>query len=200
MTDEELYSLYISPTEPLLSFFNCSLGPEGLTVLCESSLDGSRVSINYMCSYDDSQPEDCEQCSFSVISVCACLVPQNAYLSLPLPSPGGPGPEIVIDVERYRPGRRVRLNITATTGGGQSIEFLIDFITSGLHDYGTGCMHTLIIVYINCSELKPTLRCFQSTDGPLILLSCQGVPFSVSGLAQCSYNHKDDSISSCTSL
>ena len=199
MTDEEFYSLYISPTEPLLSFFNCSLSPEGLTALCESSLDGSRVSINYMCSYDDSQPEDCEQCSFSVISVCACLVPQNAYLSPPLPSPGGPGPEIVIDVERYRPGRQARLNITATTGGGQSREFFIDFITSGLHDYGTECMHTLII-YINFSVLEPTLRCFQSTDGQLILLSCQGVPFLVSGFAQCSFDSKDDSISSCTSL
>ena len=87
----------------------------------------------------------------------------------------------------------------ATTGGGQSREFLIDFITSGLHDYGTGYMHTLII-YINFSELEPTLRCFQSTDGPLILLSCQGVPFSVSGFAQCSFDSKDDSISSCTSL
>ena len=65
---------------------------------------------------------------------------------LPLLSPpGGPGPEIVIDVERYPPGRRAHLKITATTGGGQSIEFLIDFITSGLHDYDTGCMHTLII-------------------------------------------------------
>ena len=102
--------MYISPTEPLLSFFNCSLGPEGLTALCESSLDGSRVSINYMCSYDDSQPEDCEQYSDNVISECACLVPQNVLFVTTLTLR-----QVALDQKLslmwrdIRPGRRARL-------------------------------------------------------------------------------------------
>ena len=48
------------PAEPTLDFFNCTLGPEGVTVLCRSSLDDTMVPISYTCSYDDGPEEDCK--------------------------------------------------------------------------------------------------------------------------------------------
>ena len=39
---------------------NCSLGPEGVTVLCETNLDNTMVTLNYSCSYNEGPPQDCE--------------------------------------------------------------------------------------------------------------------------------------------
>ena len=45
---------------------NCSLGPEGVTVLCETNLDDTMVTLNYLCSYNNTPPQDCE---FSIMYV-----------------------------------------------------------------------------------------------------------------------------------
>lgn len=39
---------------------NCSLGAEGLTLECPTSLDGTMVSLTYSCSYENGPAEDCE--------------------------------------------------------------------------------------------------------------------------------------------
>ena len=47
-------------TESLLVLFNCTLGSEGVTALCLSSLDQTMVPITYTCSYDNGSQENCE--------------------------------------------------------------------------------------------------------------------------------------------
>ena len=43
---------------------------------------------------------------------------------------GGPGPEIILRVDRYSPGVRVRVLITLTTDNGQSEEATLTFIST----------------------------------------------------------------------
>ena len=44
---------------------------------------------------------------------------------------GGPGPEIILPLDRYPPGFRVRVIITLSTDSGQSEEATLTFISIG---------------------------------------------------------------------
>ncbi len=89
----------------------CSLGPEGLTLDCTTSVDGTAtVPLTYTCSYDDGPEEDCELFE------------------------AGPGPEIAIAVNRYEVGTEVTLTVRVTTGGGQSDESTSSVIVKSEED------------------------------------------------------------------
>ena len=56
---QRLFTQYLNYSEPTLTDVMCAVGEEGFTVLCSSSLDGTRVPVNYNCSYDGAASEDC---------------------------------------------------------------------------------------------------------------------------------------------
>ena len=116
----------------------CILGPERLTALCSSSLDGTMVPITYECSYNDGPSEDCESI---VILICTGTCILIWIHACPSPS-GGPGPEIIIDVEDFIPGLRVTLMVVLTTEGGQRSESTLIFTATGYKIF------TLIIITV----------------------------------------------------
>lgn len=101
--------LYCS--EPPLVGFECSLGPEGVTVLCTSSLNDTMVPVTYTCSYDDGPEEDC------MLKLCLHARVQAASFDF---CAGGPGPEIGLPLDRFEEGVDVRVKVTIVTNGGQS--------------------------------------------------------------------------------
>ena len=106
--------IIIFVTEPGPLTVACSLGAEGLTLECPTSVDGTMVPLTYSCSYDGGPAEDCESCIH-------CCVWKGEDLLL-IASSGGPGPEIAIAVDRFPTGTLVRLTVRVTTGGGQTDE------------------------------------------------------------------------------
>ena len=52
--------IFLPHQEPVLDV-SCSLGAEGVTAECTSSLDNTTVELNYSCSYNDGPPLDCER-------------------------------------------------------------------------------------------------------------------------------------------
>ena len=101
--------------------FNCTLGPEGVTVQCFSSLDQTLVPITYTCSYDGGPQEDCQSMHhFSLLA--------DRLFPLLL---GGPGPEIALPLGRFTGGAQVRVEVTLSTNGGQTDSDTVTFVARG---------------------------------------------------------------------
>ena len=122
--------------EPALVLSNCTLGPEGVTAVCLSSLDGTMVPVSYTCSYNGEPEEDCERACKLAVASCHCAVCHA----------GGPGPEIVLPPpSRFPPGTQVTLNVTVSTGGGQSQGSALTFTAQGTSQKEAGFLQTFIL-------------------------------------------------------